>query len=142
MTQLSLILYLEHTTKPDVRQRLFQHMKDLHVYGDKNLGRHFVMKMGEVDETLSTALEGKLTLDSDDESVTVKIIADGGESAEIVHCKKSRLIKQCNYFEALFDFRETCGVRNDGTKSAVVEVKGLDGRLTSPARYGHYQVSK
>ena len=47
MTQLSLILYLEHTTKPDVRQRLFQHMKDLHVYEDKNSGLRFVMRMAD-----------------------------------------------------------------------------------------------
>ena len=38
-------LYLEHTTKPDARQKLFQHMKDLLVYVDKNLGPLCAMKM-------------------------------------------------------------------------------------------------
>ena len=38
-------LYLEHTTKPDARQKLFQHMKDLRVYVDKNLVQLSVMKM-------------------------------------------------------------------------------------------------
>ena len=102
------------------------------------------MKMGEVDGSLSTALECRLTLGSDevridDDKVTVKI--EGEESAEIV-CRKSRLVEQCKYFEALFDFRETCKSSNaagvnepsgQDPSAAVVEVKGLDSRLTSSA---------